>query len=175
MPCLALTTVRVPGTYFRPVLVTAPPGDASRLFIVEQDGTIRIVKDGALLPGAFLDVSALTRSPADIGGDNEEGLLGLAFHPAYATNGLFFICHTDATGANNLLVRYAQRRQPRPTDPGFTDRHRLTFSTYRLAITMADAGLRPDDGRFTWAPAWRMDVTPGTPQNLRRPGQAAPH
>jgi glucose/sorbosone dehydrogenase len=107
-PASPLTTVRVPGSYVRPLLVTAPPGDTSRIFIVEQDGTIRIIKDGALLPTAFLDVSALTQSPADLGGDNEQGLLGLAFHPAYATNGLFFIYHTDATGANNLLVRYTR-------------------------------------------------------------------
>jgi len=106
-PASALTTVRVPGTYLRPTLVTAPPEDTSRLFIVEQDGTIRIVKDGVLLAAAFLDVNALTRSPADIGGDNEEGLLGLAFHPAYATNGIFFIYHTDNAG-NNLLVRYSR-------------------------------------------------------------------
>jgi len=107
-PATALTTVRVPGTYVRPLFITAPPADTSRLFIVEQDGTIRIVKDGVLLPAAFLNVSALTRSPSDPGGDNEEGLLGLAFHPAYATNGVFFIYHTDTTGANNLLVRYSR-------------------------------------------------------------------
>jgi len=106
-PASALTTVRVAGTYLRPLLVTAPPGDTSRLFIVEQDGTIRIVKDGVLLPAVFLDVSALTRSAGD-GGDNEQGLLGLAFHPAYATNGIFFIYHTDAAGTNNLLVRYTR-------------------------------------------------------------------
>jgi glucose/arabinose dehydrogenase len=106
-PATALTTVRVPGTYLRPLFITAPPGDTTRLFIVEQDGTIRIVKDGVLLAAAFLDVSALTRSPVD-GGDNEQGLLGLAFHPDYATNRIFFIYHTDSTGVNNLFVRYTR-------------------------------------------------------------------
>src|SRR5262249_21296161 len=103
-PASPLTTVRVPGTYLRPLFITAPPGDTTRLFIVEQDGTIRIVKNGALLATAFLDISALTRSPAD-GADNEEGLLGLAFHPNYAANGIFFVYHTEASGSN-LLVRY---------------------------------------------------------------------
>jgi glucose/arabinose dehydrogenase len=103
-PASPLTTVRVPGSYLRPVLITAPPGDTTRLFIVEQDGTIRIVKNGVVLTSPFLDISALTRSPAD-GGDNEEGLLGLAFHPSYASNGVFFVYHTDSTGSN-LLVRY---------------------------------------------------------------------
>src|SRR5262245_43796669 len=106
-PASALTTVRVPGNYLRPLLITAPPGDTSRIFIVEQDGTIRIVKDGVLLPTAFLDVSALTRSVGD-GGNDEQGLLGLAFHPDFANNGLFFVYHTDVTGTNNLLVRYTR-------------------------------------------------------------------
>ncbi len=106
-PATPLTTVKITGAYLRPLLVTSPPGDTSRLFIVEQDGTIRIVKDGVLLPTAFLNISALTLSPADPGADNEEGLLGLAFHPNYAVNGLFYVYHTDSTGSN-LLVRYAR-------------------------------------------------------------------
>ena len=101
-----LTTVRFPGNYLRPLLITAPPGDTSRVFIVEQDGTIRIVKDGVLLGTAFLDISALTLSPSD-GGDNEEGLLGFTFHPSYATNGIFFVYHTVANG-DNVLVRYTR-------------------------------------------------------------------
>src|SRR5262249_3771287 len=101
-----LTTVRIASGLLRPLLVTAPPGDTSRLFILEQDGTIRIVKNGVLLATPFLDISALTRSPSDGGGD-EQGLLGLAFHPDYANNGLLFVFHTDTAGANNLLARYA--------------------------------------------------------------------
>jgi glucose/arabinose dehydrogenase len=73
---------------------------------VEQDGKIRLVKDGVLQPTAFLDITALTQSPAD-GGGNEQGLLGLAFHPNYASNGWFFVYHTEATW-NNLLVRYTR-------------------------------------------------------------------
>ena len=106
-PASPLTTVRVAGAYLRPLLVAAPPGDTHRIFIVEQDGTIRIVKDGVALATPFLNVSSLTRSPAD-GGNDEQGLLGLAFHPSYATNGLFYIFHTDSAGANNLVVRYAR-------------------------------------------------------------------
>ena len=101
-----LTTVRVPGSYLRPLFITAPPGDTSRLFIVEQDGTIRTVKDGVLLGTAFLDISALTLSPSD-GVDTEQGLLGFAFHPAYAANGIFFVYHTLVSG-DNVLVRYAR-------------------------------------------------------------------
>jgi glucose/arabinose dehydrogenase len=106
-PDTPLTTVRVASGLLRPLFVTAPAGDADRLFIVEQDGRIRILRNGALLAADFLNVASLTRSPAD-GGDNEQGLLGLAFHPSYASNGVFFIYHTDAAGTNNLLVRYTR-------------------------------------------------------------------
>jgi glucose/arabinose dehydrogenase len=79
----------------RPVLVTAPPGDP-RLFIVEQVGTIRIVEEGTLLQTPFLDVSG------DVSGGNEQGLLGLAFAPDYATSGKFFINYTDNAGDTNV-------------------------------------------------------------------------
>lgn len=74
-----------------PVFLTAPPGDP-RLFIVEQAGRVRVVKDGALLPTPFLDISARVVS----GG--ERGLLSLAFDPSYATNGRFYVYYTGAQG-----------------------------------------------------------------------------
>ena len=68
-------------------------GDASgRLFIVEQTGAIRVIRDGELLDEPFLDVSE-----AIVAG-GEQGLLGLAFHPDYARNGRFFIDYTDVNG-----------------------------------------------------------------------------
>jgi glucose/arabinose dehydrogenase len=88
-----------------PVLVTAPAGD-ERLFIVEQPGRIRIFKDGSLLATPFLDVEAATASrplaERIVNTGNEQGLLGLAFHPAYATNGRFFI-HYTANGSGNFF------------------------------------------------------------------------
>jgi glucose/arabinose dehydrogenase len=74
-----------------PLYLTAPDGDP-RLFIVEKGGRIRIVKDGSLLPIPFLDISAHVSTGA------EQGLLGLAFHPEYATNGRFFVHYTDPAG-----------------------------------------------------------------------------
>jgi glucose/arabinose dehydrogenase len=113
-----LESVRVASGLLRPLFVTAPPSDPSRVLIVQQDGLVRLLKDGVLQGTAFLDVGALTRSPAD-GGGNEEGLLGMAFHPDYAANGFFFVYHTDATGANNLVVRYGRMASdPDRADPG---------------------------------------------------------
>ena len=70
-----------------PVFVTSPPGDANRLFVVEQGGRIKIVdrSTGDVSSTPFLDVSGQLRT----GG--ERGLLGLTFHPDYANNGLFYV------------------------------------------------------------------------------------
>jgi hypothetical protein len=72
---------------------------------------VRIVKDGLLLGASFLDVAAITRSPVD-GGGNEQGLLGLAFSPTYATDGFFFIYHTDSGGTTNTVARYHVSANP---------------------------------------------------------------
>ena len=79
-----------------PLYLTSPPGDLNRLFIVEKGGVIRIVKDGALLPTPFLDISG------QVSGSDEQGLLGLAFDPGYATTGRFVVHYTDPAGDTRL-------------------------------------------------------------------------
>ena len=63
-----LTTVLIASGLTLPLYVTSPPGDMDRLFIVEQDGRIKILRDGAILATLFLDISAITQSPEDSGG-----------------------------------------------------------------------------------------------------------
>jgi glucose/arabinose dehydrogenase len=65
----------------------------SRVFILEQDGRIRIVANNSLLSVPFLDINPQVNSTG-----NEQGLLGLAFHPDYKTNGFFYINYTNNTG-----------------------------------------------------------------------------
>jgi len=82
-----------------PVYLTAPSGDTARLFVVEQSGQIRIVQHGQLLPAAFLDIHTRLVS----GG--EQGLLSVAFHPNYGTNGYFYVNYTDLNG-DTRVERY---------------------------------------------------------------------
>lgn len=82
----------------QPVHLSAPAGDA-RLFVVEQPGRIRVVRDGRLLPRPFLDIAA------KVGSGGERGLLSVAFHPRYAENGLFFVDYTDRRG-DTRIERY---------------------------------------------------------------------
>jgi glucose/arabinose dehydrogenase len=81
-----------------PLYLTAPARDP-RLFIVEQTGQIRIVRDGQLLANPFLDIRSRLRS----GG--EQGLLSVAFHPDYASNGFFYVNYTDRQG-DTRVERY---------------------------------------------------------------------
>lgn len=81
------------------LLATSPPDDP-RLFVLEQGGAIRIISAEQLLPAPFLDLSADASGPVAAGG--EMGLLGLAFHPSYATSGVFFIFYTTRQPGNAL-------------------------------------------------------------------------
>ena len=79
-----------------PVFVTSPPGDP-RLFIVEKKGFIRVFKKGELLPNPFLDVHL------QVSEGSEQGLLSMAFHPAFATNGRFFVSYTNPDGDSRVV------------------------------------------------------------------------
>ncbi|MBW2418681.1 MAG: PQQ-dependent sugar dehydrogenase [Deltaproteobacteria bacterium] len=87
-----------------PLGVTHAGDGSGRLFVYEQTGQIRIVDGGTLLPAPFLDISAslVAINPFF----DERGLLGVAFHPDYATNGRFF-------------VRYSSPRAGAPGEPCF--------------------------------------------------------
>jgi glucose/arabinose dehydrogenase len=93
-----------------PLYLTAPPGDP-RLFIVEKGGTIRIVKDGALLPTPFLDITPKVST----GG--EQGLLGLAFDPSYAASGRFIVHYTDVNGNTTVSAFHVSAGSPDQADP----------------------------------------------------------
>lgn len=67
-----------------PDYAISPPGDTNRLFVVEQNGLLRIIQNGTLLPGAALDISALiSTSLVPTNPNDERGFLGLAFHPGF--------------------------------------------------------------------------------------------
>lgn len=90
--------------FSRPVQLTHAKDSTGRLFVVEQDGRIKIIKNGTVLSTAFLDIGGIVRSPSD-GGGSEEGLLGLAFHPNYKSNGRFYVYYNNTSG-NIVVARY---------------------------------------------------------------------
>ncbi len=96
----------------RPIYVTSLPNDSSRLFIVEQAGRILLVKNGVLQGTPFLDIISRVDSSA-----NEEGLLGLAFHPNYETNGFFYVNYINTTGSRvTRISRFSAQGTPATAD-----------------------------------------------------------
>jgi glucose/arabinose dehydrogenase len=110
----------------KPTYLTAAPDDPSRLFFLEQHtGRIRILETATntVLPTPFLTVPTVSTGA-------EQGLLGLAFHPDYAQNGLFFTNRTDAAG-NTQIERY----QVSPANPNLA----LATPTTLLSIAQPQA------------------------------------
>ncbi len=98
------------ASFDSPLYVTSPPGDTHRLFVVEQGGKIKVVRDGKVLGTPFLDVSG------KVSAGGERGLLSMAFAPDYATSGLFYIDYTDTNGDTRLIEYH--RRSDDVADPG---------------------------------------------------------
>ncbi|WP_438009880.1 PQQ-dependent sugar dehydrogenase [Sorangium sp. So ce321] len=95
-----------------PVALTFSPGDdRERLFVVEKPGRVRILAGGRAQGAPFLDVSALVST------GEEQGLLGIAFHPRYAENGRFFVNYTDRRGDTRVVEYRAAQGDPDRADP----------------------------------------------------------
>ncbi|HYQ89743.1 MAG TPA: PQQ-dependent sugar dehydrogenase [Candidatus Binatia bacterium] len=110
----ALLAVRVAQGLSMPLFVTSPPGDTTRLFIVEQRGSdargrIQIRKNGSILGTPFLTTGPLAQG-------SEQGLLGLAFAPDYATSGRFYIDYTDSVG-DTKIERHSVSGNPDVANP----------------------------------------------------------
>jgi glucose/arabinose dehydrogenase len=103
-PVTELRAVQVVAGLSAPVHLTTPPGDA-RLFVVEQAGRIRIIRNGTLVVRPFLDITAL------VGSGGERGLLSVAFDPSYASNGFFYVNYTDLAG-DTRIERYRVSADP---------------------------------------------------------------
>lgn len=101
---------RVVDGFVQPLTITHA-GDASeRLFVVEQRGTVAVVRDGAVA-GRYLDLRERTRA------QGERGLLGLAFHPDFAANGRLFVHYTDVSGDTVLSELRADPPDADAVDP----------------------------------------------------------
>ena len=105
-------------TFAAPVHVSGPDGDAARVFVVEKEGRVQLVVNGARQPTPFLDVTGITDATG------ERGLLSIAFAPDYATSGLFYVFLTGTQAASpsgvigDLMV-YEGRRSA--ADPNVAD------------------------------------------------------
>ena len=106
--------------FHRPLFITHAGDGSGRLFVVEQTGFVHIIQDGKVLDESFLNVSQIVGTGLDLSdpdNNSENGLLGMAFHPNYQENGLFYIYYTDQN-LNSVLARY----QISNANPNLADR-----------------------------------------------------
>jgi hypothetical protein len=102
-----LDAVRIASGLTRPIGIAADGRDPRRLYVLEARGTVLLLLDGVLQPSPFLEFPA-----GKVGGGGEQGLLGLAFHPDYEDNGIFFVNYTRANGDTVI-----SRLRRNPLDP----------------------------------------------------------
>jgi len=109
-----------------PVYLTHAGDGSGRLFVVEQAGLIRVIKNGTLQAAPYLDIHSLVLS----GG--ERGLLSVAFDPDFKTNGAFYVDYTDTPSGNTVVARYVV------SDPSSDIANPITVTTI-LSITQPEA------------------------------------
>src|SRR3954453_21617786 len=131
------------ASFEAPLYATSAPGDARRLFVVEQAGQIQILRDGRRNRDAFLDIRPLVRS----GG--EQGLLSVAFPPDYGRTGRFYVYYTTKAG-NQRIVEYHRR------DAAHADRR-----SARTVLEMADHEANHNGGQLRFGPDGLLYVGTG--------------
>jgi glucose/arabinose dehydrogenase/uncharacterized cupredoxin-like copper-binding protein len=110
----AIQLVKVADGLVDPVNVAIPADGSGRIFIVERPGMVRIVQDGQLLEEPFMDISDITLSAF-----LEQGLYDIAFHPDFASNGLFYLHFAEMLrNGDSMIVEY----QVSAEDPNLGDR-----------------------------------------------------
>lgn len=116
LPKLRLKTV---GTFTQPTYVAAAPKDTHRIYVLQKNGVIRVIKDGRTLRTPFLDLSKRVYSDGE-----ERGALSLAFAPDYASSGLFYFAF-NALNGDITLEEY--RRKPGNADVADPHSRRVVF------------------------------------------------
>jgi len=112
-PASGVKLETISTAFNQPVFLTFAPGDPTRLFVVEKNGLIRILENGAILAAPFLDLTAVTTK------GSEQGLLGLAFAPDYETSGRLYVNYTtpgSTPGGQSEIVRYHVSSDPNLAD-----------------------------------------------------------
>lgn len=137
-PLPAISFEPVARGFERPTFVTNAGDGSGRLFVVEKRGTIQLLRASQRAPHPFLDI----RDRVTANG-NEQGLLGLAFHPRFAENGRLFVYYTAASGGANTLAEY----RISPTDPDRADPE-----SGRILLTIPDQYSNHNGGMLAFGP-----------------------
>ena len=140
-----------------PVLATDANDGSGRLFVVEQPGRIRIVKTGALLGTPFLSITNL------VSHGGEQGLLGLAFHPHFATNHQLYLDYTNTKGDTVIALYKVSTTNPDLVDP----------KTAKAILTIKQPYANHNGGNIAFGPDGFLYIGMGDGGNGGDPGNRA--
>ena len=108
-----ITLTRVATGFDHPTTIAHAGDKSNRLFILEQKGVIRVLRDGAVSGAPFLDITKLVRSRG-----SEQGLLGIAFAPDFAASRAFYVNYTNKTlVGNTVIARFTATADRERADP----------------------------------------------------------
>jgi glucose/arabinose dehydrogenase len=108
---------QIASGFDRPLGFASPHDGTGRLFVIQQSGRVRIVENGGYKDPPFLDVTDVISAEVFSGEYSERGLLGLAFHPNFAENGVLFVNYTDRNGATQIVRYTVSADNPDVADP----------------------------------------------------------
>jgi glucose/arabinose dehydrogenase len=106
-------------TFTDPVSVKAPPGETNRLFVLEQNGIIAVITN-LLAPNRTVFLNIVGRVTGGVPPD-EQGLLGFAFHPGYATNGYIYVYYSTNNASGTQRHQRLARFQTVANNPNAAD------------------------------------------------------
>ncbi len=157
-----VTTERIVTGLVRPIGVFHAPGDTDRIFVIEKQGRIRIIdiNTNTLIATPFLDVDSITGGGTS--NFSEQGLLGLAFHPDYANNGLFYINHTTTAG-HTRIAEYQVSANPDIADA----------SSRRVILAITQPFSNHNGGWIDFGPDGFLYVSTGDGGSANDPGNRA--
>lgn len=142
-------------TFTNPIFTASPPGDTNRLFVVERRGRIQVVNNLKTTPvkSEFLNLANVT-GVTGLTQSGENGLLSLAFHPDYVTNGEFFVFYSF-TQDNKLYQRVARLRM-QSGNPNAAD-----HSFIEPLITQLDEASNHNGGTVAFGPDGYLYISVG--------------
>lgn len=93
-------------TFTQPVYLTHSNDGTNRIFVIQKNGLIKVFPNDSTVTSATTFMNLSSRIITG-GGSSEQGLLGIAFHPDYATNGYFYVDYTEAGDGRTIVARYS--------------------------------------------------------------------
>lgn len=155
---LALTQLNLPGVA-QPIAFAQPNDGTGRLFVVSRTGNIYIYRSGT----DTVDATPLLSVPVSTA--SEQGLLGIALHPDFASNGRFYVQHTRAAGGSNIGSSADQLTVEYTASPPTTNV--VDPLTRRVLVTIGDMAANHNGGALQFGPDGYLYISMGDggPQN----------